>query len=201
MPTAPLPRPEREPVTGFSIPFQFLRHSTHHLWRMLGEARNALPKETERIDDSNPLVDASVHWETYALAVQVFAGMTVESVLNTYGLVRFGEQQFRDYFQMKGPVARFKAMMEWGPGLKLNDGDEVVRTLSSLAAKRNLIVHMQSDEEVFDQQGKIIRPAPPPLDELAGAKAAIQEMDLFLRGFAELIGKHDIESWMTVAPL
>ncbi len=56
---------------------------------MLGEVRNALPVR-QPADESNPLVEASFYWETYALAVQVFAGMTVDALLNTYGLVRFG---------------------------------------------------------------------------------------------------------------
>jgi len=167
---------------------------------MLGVARKSIPTNWP-VDDSDPLVEASFFWETYALAVQVFAGMTVEAVLNTYGLVRFGEEQFRRFFRPKGPVQRLKMMMEYGPGIRLTNDDDLVRTLSSLINKRNPIVHMQSDEEIFDTAGRIVRAVPTPVDELAGAEAAVAEMEDFLNRFAAFVGEHDLESWTYVAPL
>lgn len=167
---------------------------------MLGVARKSVPAGFP-YDDSNPLIEASFFWETYALAVQVFAGMTVEAVLNTYGLVRFGEELFKRYFRQGGPVQRLKLMMEYGPEIKLTNDDHMIHTLGSLVNKRNPIVHMQSDEEVFESDGRIILPAPAPVDELAGAENAVSEMEEFLRSFADFVGKHDIESWTYVATL
>ena len=86
-------------------------------------------------------------------------------------------------------------------GVQLSDGDAIVRTLASLVRKRNPIVHMQSDEELFDQTGRIIQPAPRPPDHLADAKSAIEEMEAFVHGFAELVAHHDVESLVYINPM
>ncbi|SRR6266568_5740638 len=112
-----------------------------------------------------------------------------------------GGEEFNRRFRKRGPVVRLKMMMEWGPCVTLDDTDELVGTLRSLVDKRNPIVHMQSNEEVFDAAGRILRPAQRPLDELEGAEAAVNEMEQVLCAFADLIAKHDIESWAYVAPM
>jgi hypothetical protein len=184
------PRPARSHISGFTIPFQWLRMGAHQFWEKLQAARASHANPTE-----------TIHWDTYALATQVFAAMTVEAQLNTYGFVRFGEALFRKQFQRKGPVERLKRMAVSGAGVRLGDGDPLVRTLVSLVRKRNPIVHMQSNEEVFDQAGNIIQPAPRPPDHLADAKTAIEEMEAFVRAFAELVAHHDVESLIYIMPL
>jgi hypothetical protein len=187
--SVPAPRPVRSHYTGFSIPWQMLRQGALHFQRRMNAARanHADPMETW-------------HWDTYALATQVFAAMAAEALLNTYGLVRFEPDLLEKLQWTPSTVKRLKRMVALGAGIQLQDSDALVRTLASLMEKRNPIVHMQANEEVFDHDGHIIRPAPPPPDHLAGANAAVQEMETFLRGFAELIGHHDIESWTYVAP-
>jgi hypothetical protein len=179
----------RSHIAGFSIPWQMLRQSTLHFLRRMQAARasHADPEETW-------------HWDSYALATQVFAAMTAEAVLNTYGLVRFEPELLERLRWIVPVVKRLKRMLVLGAGVELQDPDDLVRTLASLANRRNSIVHMQANEEVFDQAGHIIRPAPPPPDHVAGAEAAVQEMEAFLIGFAASIGRHDIESWAYVAP-
>jgi hypothetical protein len=127
--------------------------------------------------------------------------MTAEAQLNTYGLVRFGEDVFEQQFRWKGPVKRLKRMMARGAGIELGNGDVLVQTLASLMSKRDPIVHMQSNEEVFDQAGSVIRAAPRPPDHLGGAEAAVREMEDFVRGFAELVAHHDVESLVYIMPI
>jgi hypothetical protein len=166
-----------------------LRQSALHFQRRMQAARAT---------DADPV--EAWHWDTYALATQVFSAMAAEALLNTYGLVRFEPDLFEELRWTPSTVKRLKRMVALGTGIELQDTDALVRTLTSLMQKRNPIVHMQANEEVFDHAGHIIQPAPPPQDHVAGADAAIQEMETFLRGFAELIGHHDIESWTFVAP-
>ncbi len=165
-----------------------LRETTLHFHRRMLAARTS---------GADPL--ETWHSDSYALAVQVFASMAAEAQLDTYGLVRF-EAPLAEKLRWEPIVRRLKRMATLGAGIELQDGDSLVRTLGSLAEKRNPIVHMRTNEEVFDHEGHIIHAAPPPPDHLAGADAAVQEMDSFLLGFADLIGKHDMESWTYIAP-
>ena len=150
----------RSHFAGFSIPWQMLRHSTLQFRRRL---QAALEPGADSLE--------AWHWDTYALATQVFAAMAAEAQLNTYGLVRFEPALFEELRWMK-VVKRLKRMAALGAGVDLQDSDALVQMLTSLAGKRNPIVHMHANEEVFDQDGRIIRPAPPPPDYLAGADAA-----------------------------
>jgi hypothetical protein len=161
-----------------------LCHSTLHFWQHLQASRGGQVDPVE-----------AWHWDTYALATQVFAAMTVEAQINTYGLVRFGEELFEQRrFRWQGPVPRLKNMVAEGCGVTLTGADELVRTLASLMRKRNPIVHMQCNEEKFDKEGHIIQAAPPPPDHFAGAQAAVQEMQAFLGGFPTLVAHNDPES-------
>jgi len=177
------PRPARGSVSGFTIPFQGLYHSTLHFWQRLQAAR---------VSHDDPI--ETWHWDTYALAAQVFAALTAEAQLNTYGLVRFGEELFEREFRWKGPITRLQRMVARGAGVELPRSDALVRTLASLMDKRDPIVHMQSNEEKFDHSGHIIKAAPPPPHHLGRAQAAVEEMRAFLGGFAALVSQHDPES-------
>ena len=183
-------RPEREHIKGFSIPFMALRLGALHFLKLAHKAQ-AQPTDPEQ----------GFHWDTYALAAQVFAAMAAEAQLNTYGLVRFGENLYAtDEFRNRGPVKRLKRIGLRSVGVQIADHDPLVLGLRSLLAKRNPIVHMQADEEAFDKDGHIIRPAPPLPEHLVDAPRAIVEMEEFLRGFAAWVGKHDIENWTYVMP-
>lgn len=184
------PRPERARISGFTIPFMTLRLGAHYF---LKSAQGAQGRPV------NP--EQAVNWDTYALAAQVFAAMAAEAQLNTYGLVRLGEILFATReFRNLSTVARLKRIALRSVGEQLLDSDPLVRGLQSLMRKRNPIVHMQANEEVFDHEGHILRAAPPPPDHLVDAATAVQEMEAFLRGFAAWVGRHDIDSWAHVTP-
>lgn len=184
------PRPQRAPISGFTIPFMTLRLAAHHF---LKSAQVAQAQPTDR--------EQAFHWDSYALAAQVFAAMAAEAQLNTYGLVRFGEELYAGReFRRLGPVKRLKHIALRSVGVSITDDDPLMVHLRSLMAKRNPIVHMQADEEVFDHDGHIIRAAQPPPEHLVDAPAAIQEMEEFLRGFAAWVGRHDVDNLMQVMP-
>lgn len=200
--TQPPPVPRPAPVrVGFGIPAPALRRSALHFWKLLEEAeafRNA-PAADQPVDNPDwRLEDAAAHLESYAWAVQVFAAVTVEAALNTYGLVRFNAEQFELHFRFAGPVPRLKAMLAFGAGVNLDDDDALVTTLKSLMAKRDRIVHMQSDEEQLDS-GAADQPSAAP-DPVAEAKAALQDMDVFFRRWGELLVQGDPEAWVFVMP-
>lgn len=184
------PRPERAHIKGFTIPFMALRLGALHFLK-IAQAAQELPTDPEQ----------AFHWDTYARAAQVFAAMAAEAQLNTYGLVRFGEELYAaKEFRSVGAVKRLKRIALRSAGVQLADDDPLVLGLRSLMAKRNPIVHMQADEEVFNHDGQIIRAAPPPPELLVDAPAAIQEMEAFLQGFAAWVGRHDIENWTYAMP-
>ena len=156
-------------------------------------ARTAQTQPTDR--------EQAFHWDTYARAAQVFAAMAAEAQLNTYGLVRFGGRLYAaKEFRRLGPAARLKHIALRSVGVPIPDNDPLVLGLRSLMAKRNPIVHMQADEEEFDNDGHIVRAAPPPPEHVVDAPQAIVEMEEFLRAFAAWVGKHDIENWTYVMP-
>jgi hypothetical protein len=181
------------PRFGLSIPYQMLRDSTRHLLRRLRGSREVLDafKETNpptpiaHSPTEDELIEAW-HWQTYALAVQVFAAMTVEAALNTYGMARFGEQEFERCFRWDGPIGRLRRLAKYGAGVKLKKSHELYRAVASLMAKRDSIVHMQSFEELLDEYGQQTAPPRPQRDLWADADEAIREMDLFLQRFWEL---------------
>ncbi len=185
-----------------------LRDSTHHFRALLAESRTLLDTFPEHAAASSvtwlsPAEAATAwHWQTYAWAVQVFAAMTAEAALNTYGMVRFGPDEFERHFRWNNPVVRLKRMAQYGAGVRLKNKYPLVRTLASLMAKRDGIVHMQSNQDLPDKTGRMVSSSGPPPDWLAGADAAIQEMEAFLVGLRQLDPDPRMSVyWMALPPL
>lgn len=187
----PDPPPRARPFpsrVGLSIPYQNLRYSAFQLYRRLVESETILDRATRdpsAVEPSSPDALEAWHWQTYAWAVQVFAAMTVEAALNTYGVARFGEQEF-ERFRWNGPVRRLRRMAKYGAGLTLEESHELCRLVASLMEKRDGIVHMQSDEELLDEHGRQTAAPRSQRDLWTDADEAVDEMEEFLQKFALL---------------
>lgn len=136
-------------------------------------------------------VNAQQRVQFYSRAVQVFALLTVEAALNTYGLLRFDEEAFERKAEKTGPATKVKILLEAATGAPLDADDEIVQIVDRLARRRNALVHPRAELYLLDGSGTyqaVSSPRPAPVDREA-ALAAIADMDRFL----ELLPQRDPE--------
>ena len=186
-PLVPRDRPLRG---GFSIPFKEIRDNAHAFVALMADAKERLDQEmsatpTNSEDWIVPAPNSILEVQMYSRAIQVFAAMAVEGALNTYGLMRFGEEQLKGY--RGSTVRKLHDFLNHKYARPFGKEDPLPLALKRLADRRNAIVHIKADESVIDEQGQFTYVTPihwPP----ATPKAAIDsmdEMELFFKEFPE----------------
>lgn len=113
----------------------------------------------------------------------VFAAMAAEAFLNFYGVVRLGEAEFNAHFERLGVVPKTRQLLLICDSLSLSQKDPLILAISSLADKRNALVHPKAKEARADGTGpeKWKRPV------LDSAVEAVDELHSFLREFGSLV--------------
>jgi hypothetical protein len=184
---------------GFSIPANEIRDNAAALYSELNVAARELSvaiAEDPRLGDL-PVVSlpASLfNVQLYSRAVQVFTAMAVEVSLNTYGLIRFGAEQFASV-ERYGLPKKLLTLLDHDKAGRPAETDPIVVATKRLAERRNALVHQQSDETILDPDGQIKfvgDPINPPVTYEA-AQAAMIDMEVFFQEF----GRRDRElSWL-----
>lgn len=115
--------------------------------------------------------------------IVVFSAMTIEAFLNFYGVVRLTEAEFTSHFERLGVVPKFRQLLLVCDSLSVPNNDPMVKTLASLANRRNDLAHPKTKERTPDGSlpAKWKRPV------LGNAVEAAREMNAFLQGFAKLV--------------
>lgn len=188
-PEAPKPRPMPS-RGGLSYPHIELRASTLTLVRHLARAQllwNTQQTWRRYLHPRTSARAALQDIQLYSQAAIVFAAMTVEAALNTYGLVRFGEEAFEKHFAFHGPAQRLRRLASYGAGRELESDDPMLTSLTRLISVRNRIAHTRSEESRMDDAG-VFRPhtTPQRYNWSSEVPSAVQDMDTFLTHFASL---------------
>lgn len=188
-PDAPKPRP-LPTRGGLSYPHVDLRSSTLALTRYLVRAQSVWSRQQTWRRYLHPRTSAHATLrdiQLYSQAAIVFAAMTVEAALNTYGLVRFGEETFEKHFAFRGPTERLRRLARYGVGRELQADDPMMTSLTRLIGIRNRIAHIRSEESRMDGAGVFdSSPTPQRYNWSAEVQGLVQDMDTFLTHFAAL---------------
>ena len=112
----PLPRTIPKGV-GFGSSHAELFRATQQFLRDVERAEHEGREEADAIQKKFGIpapYRPTVHVERYSVAVQVFAAMTLEAVIDMYAVVRFGEDEVRStWTRSKKPlVTKFGEMLE-----------------------------------------------------------------------------------------
>jgi hypothetical protein len=127
-----------------------------------------------------------LHVQLYSRAVQVFAAMSVEAALNTYGLVRFGNEQFDEYeSKPKGPRRKLIDFLDHSFARKPGKTDPITLAVERLTVRRNALVHQKSDESTLDEQQRFTFTSGPnkPDVSVEAANESFDDMELFFQDF------------------
>lgn len=183
---------------GFSLPFSELRKNTLALYELLSTAQRALENEVAAIEaQPSPSVvvqmpHSILDVQLYSRAVQVFAAMSVEAALNAYGLMRFGAAEFDAYEKLRhGPRRKLLELLDHEYAGRPSDDSEIVQCVDRLVARRNALVHQQSDESTIGVNAVLSYVSDirwPDVTMTAGT-AAIKDMQAFFSTFPNLDGE------------
>ncbi len=194
--------PKTKPIArgaGYTLPHIELYRATA---QFLTDARRVVDIENEaskRLRKSlrinSTVLGGNALIQHYSMAVQVFAAMTVEAALNTYGIARFEQQDFEKCFR-RGPIKqRFQKMIECAGLPPLADDSESIVILEQIMRRRHAFAHYQCDERIYvdgygygepktnDLEGQLYKW---PSASLGTAQTAFSEMNRFLELFREL---------------
>ncbi len=179
-----------------------LRREVYWLFDALQMAAAQCPASCEITDasegaDTCQVFDAIQRVQCYSRAVQVFAAMVVEATLNTYGLLRFGEETFERKAARAGPAERAKLLLESMDAASIADVEAIVRIVDRLARRRNALVHPRAELCLLDCETgtfqTVTQRRPGPVNPDA-ARLTIAEMERFLKLFGEILEKHDVDA-------
>ena len=188
----PPPRPLPQ-IGGFSLPHSELYRDVRRLLAQMelaltaAEQRSAVMKAAGDVEKA-AIALADFDAQMYSRAVQVFAAMAAEAALNTYGLMWFGENDFKEHFERKAPTTKLKALVRAVLARELTKNDEIVRLLDSIAKKRNAHVHLHAEESRFDASG-VHRPVTTgcqPIRHPYAGRETAAELNRFLELFSAL---------------
>lgn len=137
-----------------------------------------------RGSDAPPgLVDLVRKRDRLSDTVQLFAWMAVEGFVNFYGCVRLGESGFNKRIAKLDVPKRIRALLKDCDGLEIHHTHQLMAALSSLARKRNRLVHPQVSEA--DGYVPVANRSGDEVPQAAGA--ALREMAEFFEAFKNLV--------------
>ena len=125
--------------------------------------------------------------QSYSRAVQIYALLAVEALLNEYGYLRFGPETFEKKFARAPISTKLIEMMSLAFAAPFDDNCEIVSILKSLAHRRNRHVHLRPEIGSWDAEaGSISSNNRLPATDAKSATAAAEEMETFFKLFSEL---------------
>lgn len=191
--------PRELPNTGgFSLPHMDLYQHVLRLRQELAIAQGEREQEVTESPDRFPAANWKV--KCYASAVTIFSAMTVEAMLNAYGLLRFGEAEFERVYARLGPRRKLRELVADGCNVNLVDEDPLVQALLALVHRRNELVHPRAYETIIDEKGFHVpdavwnRP-----DTVESAEQSRIEMDTVVSVFPTL--DQETEGLLRVRPI
>jgi hypothetical protein len=107
-------------------------------------------------------------------AVQVFAGMTIESAINLLGVMALGEEQFLRQVERRPPKEKLSTLLRVIENEDPSDDDELLAIVARLAGARNAFVHPKPQEGLPRPSQRERRP------DLRSAREAVKDMGRFL---------------------
>jgi hypothetical protein len=115
-------------------------------------------------------------------SAQVFCAMSVEALLNLYGVVRLGEEFYKRNLERSGVVPKLEILLATCDGILLPKDAELSALLRKISQKRNELVHPKSREFRVDRMDSANWP-----DELPKTvESAVTDMERFFELFAGL---------------
>lgn len=161
MTKAKLP-PRKLPIgVGFSSTHSSLFTATRRLLNDVELAEEAGRRDVEEIRRKfsidaqySPTLDV----ELYAMAVAVFAAMTIEAAIDLYRVTRFGSQHPRSR-QLREPMWKYLGnLLRDATGKHVDDDELLLAIVRRTFETRNALVHPVSSEIHYDTKGRPIAP-------------------------------------------
>jgi hypothetical protein len=165
--------------SSFSVPHAQCRVGALYFLNILEERTAILHLEADDQGGTSEVLDrlaAETALERQALseAVQVFAGMTVESAVNLLGVLALGEDQFVHDLERRPLLEKLSTLLRVIEGNAPSDTDKMLVVAYRLAEARNAFVHPKAQEGPLRHVPRERR------SDLASARAAIEDMEHFL---------------------
>jgi len=124
-------------------------------------------------------------------AVEAFACFALEAAVNTYGVLRFGEDQFYSALERLPLKDKLKRAVKDGEGVTLEDSDEILQIVGRRVNSRDAIVHPKS-HQYHPVTKKLIsktKVSPrPPIDRATDALADMNRFFQLLPALSEAVG-------------
>ena len=165
--------------SSFSVPHAQCRVGALYFLNIL-EERAALVRlaaddeggTTEALDRLS--AETALERQALSEAVQVFAGMTVESAVNLLGVLALGEEQFLGELERRPLLEKLSTLLRVIEGKSPSGTDEMLVVAGRLADARNAFVHPKPQEGPLRHVQRERR------SDLSSAQAAIEDMEHFL---------------------
>ena len=124
--------------------------------------------------------------ERYSLAIQLFAGATIEAVVSLYAVLKFGGDKHDDHFRWGEADKRLKRAFHLA-GIQVDDDAEILKLIRAVTAGRHPIAHPFAAEYFGPEQASIELPPRRWMDESAAAgRQAIAHVDRIMELLREL---------------
>jgi hypothetical protein len=181
-------------TAGFSMPHHDLYADAMRLFDLMRQAVETVNagmngREWKREGLHAMIPHAAWDVSMFARAVELFSALAVESAINTYGLVRYGELEFEGKLGGNVPlIDKLRGVLEPVLGRPIDDGDELVVLVRHVAAKRRELVHRRSDESRIDAEGKMSSVTPV---QEGGTPETAAESLAIMRRFFEIFPLRD----------
>ena len=112
-------------------------------------------------------------------SVMMFVAMAVESFINYYGAIRFGENDYQYHVERRGAIPKIKFILLKCDSVSLTDNDQLIKIVTKIARRRNDLVHPKTIEvegylPAEDRLGPKIPEA---------AQEAVEDMHIFFSEF------------------
>lgn len=165
--------------SSFTVPHAQCRVGALYFLDIL-EQRTALLHAAADDDGGTPEVldrlaaDSALERQALSEAIQVFAGMTVESAVNLLGVLALGEDPFVQELERRPLLEKLSTVLRVIEGTTPSDTDEMLVVAERLAEARNAFVHPKP------QEGPLRHVPSERRSDLASARAAIDDMEHFL---------------------
>jgi hypothetical protein len=125
--------------------------------------------------------------ERYSLAIQLFAGATLEAAISLYAVAKFGGDKHDDHFRWGPAEKRLKDAFHHAR-ITVPDDAEIFELVEAITNARDPIAHPFASEYSGSKQASIESPNRPWAETTGAAgRRAVERLDRFL----ELLRQHD----------
>jgi hypothetical protein len=179
-PKTPEPELRELPLTSqFSAPHVQCRAGAIYFLHLLEEQTMLLDIAVDDEGGSEEAMyrlaaDGALERQALSEAIQVFAGMTIESAINLLGVMALGEDQFLTQLERRPPREKLSTLLRVIERTDPSGNDELLTIAAGLASARNAFVHPKPQEGPLRQSKRERR------SDLRRAREAVKDMERFL---------------------